>query len=353
MNVLILTAKFGMGHVNVAEAIKEETLEKDSKANVTILDFCEYLFPYYYKIMYYNFNFAVSKVPPVYEVVNTLIKKAISLPLDPISINKIDKLLDEYKPDIVIATYPMGARYISAYKEIKDINLPLYTYITDLAIKDEWLYKNTDLYFVGADYTKNLLVTKGINPQQIVVSGIPVRKNFNNKKLHKKGTNKTEILIMGGGLGLIPISPRLLNLLLENNNNHITIITGKNIRFKKYLLKKYPMINTIGYTKDVYRFMKKADVIITKPGGITTFEAINMGTPLYVFKPFLSQEKGNAKYIEEQNIGRIIDYDSEQDIVSFLENDKLLDDMKKNMYNIKCNWESDNILNYCNKKDNK
>lgn len=80
--------------------------------------------------------------------------------------------------------------------------------------------------------------------------------------------------------------------------------------------------------------MKKADIIVTKAGGITTFEAIASKTPLYVIKPFLEQEFGNAKYIEEHNIGRVLwnkDSDEIEDIVNLIHNDKLLETMKENM----------------------
>ena len=201
---------------------------------------------------------------------------------------------------------------------------------------------------INKNDTKTILITKGINPQQIIVSGIPVKKNFITKKEHKKSTNKTEILIMGGGLGIIPISSKILDRLVENKHIHLTIITGKNVRFKKYLEKNYPDINALGYVSNVYRYMRKSDMVITKPGGITTFEAINMGTPLYVFKPFLFQERDNAKYIEMQNIGKIIE--NEEDLISSVENEMLLNEMKKNMFEIKKNWNRNNALNYCKKE---
>ncbi|WNX86820.1 glycosyltransferase [Emergencia timonensis] len=98
--------------------------------------------------------------------------------------------------------------------------------------------------------------------------------------------------------------------------------------------KKYDHIEAIGYTDRVDYYMKKADIIVTKAGGITTFEAIASKTPLYVIKPFLEQEFGNAKYIEEHNIGRVLwnkDSDEIEDIVNLIHNDKLLETMKENM----------------------
>ena len=83
--------------------------------------------------------------------------------------------------------------------------------------------------------------------------------------------------------------------------------------------------------------MQRADLIITKAGGITTFEAIATKTPLYIIKPFLEQEFGNAKYIEDHNIGRVLwdTYaDEAEDILQLLRHDRLLETMKKNMQEI-------------------
>ena len=89
------------------------------------------------------------------------------------------------------------------YKETKKSNIPLYTYITDITAHNEWLGKETDMYFVGSKETKDELIQKGVEEDKIQICGIPVRQAFkNNNAVEQK--HKKEILIMGGGLGLIP-----------------------------------------------------------------------------------------------------------------------------------------------------
>ena len=153
---------------------------------------------------------------------------------------------------------------------------------------------------------------------------------------------------MGGGLGLLPNIDKIIKELISNKNIHVTLIAGKNKKlFYKYN-EKYNNLSVVGYTNEVYKYMEKAEIIITKAGGITLFEAINSQTPIYVISPFLYQEVGNAMYIEKEGIGIINWNDNESvatDIINLLNYPMKLERMKRNMRKITNNLENTNILN--------
>jgi processive 1,2-diacylglycerol beta-glucosyltransferase len=353
MNIIILTGKFGMGHVKTAEAIKEEIIKKNGDCNVQVVDFLEYLNPTFSKVSYVVFDFMVNNCSHIYNVINRIASHFCSVPMKNFIYKKIDKLIDDTKCDLIISTFPACSQCISAYKEQKQSNITLYTYITDITIHEEWIAKNNDLYFVGSNATKNILISNGVTDNKIVVSGIPVLSNFKNELIKDNETERKEILIMGGGLGLIPRSKKMISRLSKNSNFHITIITGKNIRLKEKLTKKYPFVEVIGFTNNVAYYLRRSDIIITKSGGITTFEAINMGTPLFVLKPFINAEMGNAEFIEQNNIGKVMwskNDDIETDIEDLLNNKKLLSSMKNNMYTIKNSFQDSCPLAYFKKE---
>ena len=107
---------------------------------------------------------------------------------------------------------------------------------------------------------------------------------------------------------------------------------------------KFPNINVVGFTNDVHKYMNKADLIITKSGGITTFEAIHALCPLYIIHPFLMQEVGNALYIEKNNIGMIKWKKKEnisKDVIELINDEKRLNQMKENMRRIKNETQND------------
>lgn len=338
MNILILTGHFGMGHFSAAEALKQEILSKEPEAHVDVVDILDYMLPNLSNIIYGTFNFMVSKCSGIYNFFYEESAKYVQAPFKRAFIKKVDRLLNRYQPELIISTLPVCSQYISAYKGMRFCNVPLHTYITDIKAHEEWIAKNTDMYFVGSKNTKNTLISKGIPSEKIVISGIPVKPVFKEGNGSKKAADTKKVLIMGGGLGLIPSSGKLLEKLGENKSIQVTVITGKNEKLYLKLKRKYPDIEVIGYTDKVHEYMKKADIIITKSGGITTFEAINCETPLYIIKPFLSQELGNAEFIESLNIGRVLwskNIDAADDFLSLMENEHLLCNMRDNMRRIK------------------
>ncbi|MEE0741758.1 MAG: glycosyltransferase [Emergencia sp.] len=341
MNMIILTGRFGMGHVKAAEAIREQILKEKKADKVEIIDFMDYMFPTMSSHIYKGFNFLVSRCSGLYNALNKAAGKSGGVPLKAAVTKKIDRLLEEHQAAAVIVAFPVCSQYISAYKRMRRCDIPLYTFITDITAHEEWIAPGTDKYFVGDISTKNTLLSKGVEEERIVISGIPVRDCFSSEGEQKK-EDKKEVLIMGGGLGLIPSSQEFLKKLVQREDIKVTLIAGKNEKLRREIKDKYPQIETIGYTDSVDIYMKRADVIVTKAGGITTFEAMAARTPLYIIKPFLEQEYGNARYIEEHNIGRVVwneQTDEAEDIIRFLENDDLREVMKANMKTITQSFE--------------
>ena len=323
MKVLIFTGAFGMGHYSVAKAVKEEILKDNPCATVIIIDMIEYIFPKISKLIYGTFNFMVRKFSFIYNFFNKIISRRTSTPLKKSVIKKLDLLFEDNDIDMIISTFPVCSQYISMYKKMKNYHTPLYTYITDLGVNEEWICEKTDMYFVGSEKTKKFLIDKNLPKEKIIVSGIPVKQDFKEKNVIKQLNKKKEILVMGGGLGLLPCS----------------------------IKKECPKINVLGYTDKISEYMRKSDLIITKAGGITLFEAIFSEIPIYVIKPFLYQEIENAKYIEDTGIGKVIWHngtDIYEDVTSLIKNELLLEVIKTNMRNEKSKLENVSPLNYYN-----
>ena len=348
-----------MGHVKCAEAIAEEIYASQPDASVTTVDVMDYLFPHLSKAIYKGFSLLVTKLPGMYNHLNRAAGKHAGVPMKKTIAAKLDRLIAETQPDLIISNLPVCSKYISAYKELRVCTVPLFTYITDITVHDEWIADKTDLYFVGDESTGNVLISKGVSAEKIVVSGIPVKRVF--KSAFKDGTlkdqekadtgthTKKRLLIMGGGLGLVPGGSRLLKRLNEETCFEVTLITGKNRSLEKRARRKYKNINVVGFTDKIADYMAAADLVLTKPGGITTFEAIASRTPMYIADPFLEQEMGNARFIESKNIGRVVwsrDCDVASDIINFLKDTALIDTMKENMAKLCQSFSCPNPMQY-------
>ena len=355
MNILILTGKFGMGHYSAAEAIKQEIEEnyKEINVNIKIIDIIDYLFPTISNYVYKSFDTLVSKWANLYNFINTNNEERNIETVNYLFIKKLDKLFNEYNPEVVISTLPISSQYISKYKSIKKSNIPLLTFITDISSHSEWIHKNTNFYFVGDKKIKKSLVSKGISEEKIIITGIPVRKQFReiDRDLNKSNKKK-EILIMGGGLGLISVNDEVFETLNDVKDIKTTIITGNNKSMYDYLKEKYKNIKVVGYTEEVSKYMEKSDLIISKSGGITLFEAIYSEVPIYVVNPFLVQEIKNSKFIEKEKIGKVIrdkDFDIISDILNLINDDDEITKMKKNMRDIKSRINQNEIINVLDK----
>lgn len=348
MNVVILTGRFGEGHYSAAVAVEEELRRKMPEDNIEVIDVVQYVFPRSCKLIYKVFNYLVNKCSRVYNLFCKITERDSHIPLRHIIAYKVEKLLYSYEADMVIVTVPIFAKYVAEYKKKTKSTIPLYTYITDITVRDEWIADTMEMYFVGGEDAKKALLAKGISEKCIRISGIPVKQAFHETKDYYYLSWERELLIMGGGLGLIPRWRELLCKVSQMKQVHITIITGHNERLLKTIQQefpqyKYPQIDAIGYTDKVDQYMKQADLILTKPGGITTFEAIYCQTPLFILRPFLTQEIGNANYIANNNIGYVVwsnyqDYITE--IKQLLEDRDRLQVMQRNMRALRTQFEA-------------
>lgn len=334
-----------MGHISAAKAIEEEIKREYEGSSVWVLDLVEFMLPYTNRAVYGGFNLLAKRHHRIYNALNKEDGRVPSLPLQNQFTGRFRELLRRYSPDLLISTWPVGSRYIGAYKKITGDTIPYITCITDISSHSEWLSETTSAYMVGDERSKAEMCRKGVDKEKIFVGGVPVGQRFKNCSAPAKNEKK-EVLIMGGGLGLIPDAEKMLTWFETVPDVHVTVITGHNEKLRKALQGRFRNTDVLGYSENIDLYMKKADLIISKAGGITMFEAIHTETPIFVPDPFLEQEKNNAEYIERMGIGRIIGSktDVRKEIWELLYLDESeLDLMRENMKDIKRKIEGNGV----------
>ena len=318
MKVLILTGRFGMGHVSVAHSLKEQVEEKLPQAQVQVTDLLEYTAPKTAGLIYGGFALLTRYGRSLY---NFMYRQAGRRDenewgkLTLLVMKKLSRLMEEQQPDIVISTLPLCSLLAAKYKEKQKKNTGasfyLVTCITDISSHSEWIQPGTDLYLTGGDIVRQQLIRKGVAAEQIRVTGIPVGRAFRQAAVQDSWETvefhpKKRLLIMGGGLGMLPKEPWFYQRLADETNLQVTVITGKNRKLYQELAGVYDNIEVIGYTDQVERYMRQADVVLTKPGGITLFETIFCEKPILMFSPFLQQEVDNMEFAMLHGIGWVL-----------------------------------------------
>lgn len=347
MNILIVTGHFGLGHVSAAHAIKRVLENQHDNLTIEVIDLFEYLSPHTSKKMYELFNFWTRYTPRLYNRINAVSCHVNSLPLSKKTFKKLDALLATHATDIVISTLPFCTKCMSAFKEMTKRTFPLYTYVTDVVAHEEWLAPCVDEYYVASHMTKKWLTSYGVSAEKVRMCGIPLTQELASApktSLSEGGANQKEILIMGGGLGLIPLERTFYETLSRAQDVHVTVITGKNRALQEKLEANFPNLEVVGFTPEAQRYMKRASLIVTKPGGITTLEAISAQTPLFALKPFLAQEVGNAAFICDEQIGRVAQCGGAElanDVLALVRDDAALGEYKCAMARLSACWQAE------------
>lgn len=317
MNILILTGRFGMGHYSAAQALRLQLKRAFPRAEVEVEDFFAYALPDGAETLYKCFDLLVSRGSGLYNLYYQAmghIPFRTRPPMEELFQDKLLELLEERRPDVAIATHPLCARLVSDYKEEVGADLPLITCITDLTSHAEWLAPATDCYLVGAPGIGARLREKGVPEDKILVTGIPVKPEFRERADRRQGRRPgapRRLLIMGGGLGLLPRQDRFYEALDSLPGVETTLLTGNNRKVYERLCGRYPHIHVVGFTDHVYDYMAAADLMLSKPGGVTLFETIFSGLPILAWEPTLQQERNNARFLLESGVGALAPRDPE------------------------------------------
>jgi len=340
MNVLILSGQFGLGHEMAARAIGEEVSRLNKNAEVQEVDLFSYFFPRLSRFVFWLFQMMVKHFCGMYNFVYKMSGR-MEVDVKPIGFliyRKLERLMEEYKPDMIVCTHPVCAKSIASYIKKTGSSVALVTCITDISMHPEWVTPQTTAYLVPTREVRESLIEKGIRADKVFVTGIPVRQQFEMVKSADRDSYPHRILIMGGGLGIIPNLPELISMLHNLPGVTATIVAGKNHKLYDEWVGRYEDIHVLGYTESISKLMSESDLVISKVGGITLFELIHCRVPLFVIHPFLEQEVNNARYAEEKGIAKVI-WNNSEDFIPILRN-FLLDghewyDLKENMKYIK------------------
>lgn len=354
MNILIFYASYGGGHLNAAKSINEYILNNYGDNCVELIDCMKYVNKTVEKLTTAAYREAAKKVPWVWGRIYSDSQKGplahLSTRSNKIMAIKLLRLLREKKPDLIISTHPFSSQMCSYLKRKGKITAKIATIMTDFAPHDQWLVgsDSTDYYFVANDKMKDYLIQKDIESTKIFVTGIPLSNRFLQKYDRKEILNryqlengKRNILFFGGGefgLGKSRTFEILDALIKASSEMQIIAIAGKNEKMKEKFdaivekNKATKRVKVLSFTNQVPELMSISDLVVTKPGGMTTTESLASGLPMIIINPIPGQEEENAEFLEKKKVGIWIKKeDNVSEVLSHLfSNPTKLDEMKTN-----------------------
>lgn len=385
--VLIMTASTGGGHNRAARAICEELVSRSFHGEVIeckIIDSFKLVNQTMDKLISEGYEMSAKYTPTAYgRAYNISDRKLFSYnefksnPLSLIMARKFKKLISLEKPDLIIGTHAFPLVALSRLKkgargeeleegfsefvekgQCKSSFPPLISVLTDYTAHQAYLQNEIDYYICGDEFVRELLIDDGIDKNSIKAYGIPVEKSFlehrpRNLVLEELGLdkNKRTVLLMGGSFGAGNIKGTLDELVRVDRDFQVLVIAGRNNALKRSLenrIKRYDTkvdVKVIGFTKIMNDILPAVDLLITKPGGLTTTEALLKDVPMVIPYFIPGQEGENLDFLTNCGVAiRTTKKFSVKSVVKvLLDHPDRLERMKANIRGIKKLDSSENI----------
>ncbi len=353
--LLLLSISAGHGHVRAAGALKAGLERWFPQHDALFIDLAT-LAPWVFRKIYIDaYIRLVSSFPGIWGGIynkfdridhDSVIEKARKS-LESLCLKRLRKVLDEYRPDHLVCTHFMPEQVLLKWKKEGRIAQPVWTCITDFMAHSFWLEQGVEGYFIANSADVQNMRLRGLQESGIHVTGIPIFPSFipaadkeaaRKTAAEKFGLNpqRKTILLMGGGAGIGQMDKMAEELFSLPEDFQLVALAGKNLKLfsqLKEVQKNFPnRLLPLSFTTEVPTLLAMSDLVISKPGGLTSSECLAMGKPMLVHSPIPGQEENNAAYLTQNNAA--MQADKEENIIGIvhdlLANPDKLENLAKN-----------------------
>jgi len=317
MRVLIATVTAGAGHLQAAVALEEAWRDLRPKDQIQRLDVLDFTPRVYRKVYIDSYVKLIEHAPELWahifkktdnpELARKLTR--VRHGFTKMVAARFIKQLKRFKPEVVLCTHYMPLEILGSVKKEQTVTPPLaVSIVTDFEAHALWMEPGVDLYCVAAEETKARLVARDVPAERVVVTGIPISKRFSSpidaadvrKRLGLRD-DLPVLLVLGGGFGMGPVVEILTELNKVSQPLQIVVVCGRNEELRRevgVLDNRHPT-DVFGFVSNMHELLAVSNMVLTKPGGLTTSEALALGKPIFVLNPIPGQEAANSDFLLE------------------------------------------------------
>ena len=319
--ILILTGDAGMGHRSAAEAVQNALCQRfEHFCQVEIINPLDHpKVPGFIRESESDYDKIVKYLPDLYQfgfdvsdanLPATLMETSYVLVL----FEAMREILAKSSPDLVITTYPLYQAPVKAVFQLKKMDIPLITIVTDLAtVHHVWFNRNATLTIVPTKSVHEKALESGMQPEQLMTLGIPVNPRISALQNEEKSAY-AEALGLDRALKTILVvgSPRIGKLEEKISAidqslmpfQMITVSGGDDKLFESLRSKSWNHSTKVfDFVEDMPALMRASDMIVCKAGGLIVTESLASGLPLLLIHALPGQELGNADYVVQNDAG--------------------------------------------------
>jgi processive 1,2-diacylglycerol beta-glucosyltransferase len=316
VKVLILHASAGSGHRRAAEALCEAAQAcGDTVVLRDILDFVPELFRRTYANGYLNL---VRAAPELWGYLYAQSDRRSQRPVirrvragfQQLNAASFYRFLRAEAPDAVLCTHFLPLELTAGWRAHKRRAPPLFGVVTDYAVHALWYCAGVDAYYVATEEARRQLCRKGQPEDDVSRTGIPVLGAFARGRLPSEGrrllglrAELPAVLVLSGGYGVGPTVALLRVCAADPPPCQFLVVTGRNPELERAAHKAVSGASLAavihGFVDNIDALMDAADLVISKPGGLTTAETLAKGRPMMIVDPIPGQEQRNAEWLLE------------------------------------------------------
>lgn len=312
--ILILYTSVGLGHKFIAENIAYHLEQAGHQILLhdilqvqsgVMVDFGTWLhsvinrrFPFIWRWLYFSKLVKLISIP-------------LRVPLAKGNSENLLQIVKEFQPDCILSTQTTASAAVASLIDRKIFSGKFVIGFSDYHLHEFWLYPQADLYLVNIDEQKQEMINLGVDANKIVVCGItlkplePIAKKIVEQEL---GVGENKVVVFGSGsLGIgfdLQLLKDYLQKLVDSRDDvSVVVMCGKNEQLKKEIdelnIERVVALGFYQKPKDLYQI---ADVLLTKPGGLTIAEALQVGIKIQITHTLPGQEEPNYEYLLKNNL---------------------------------------------------
>jgi processive 1,2-diacylglycerol beta-glucosyltransferase len=321
--LLILSVSAGAGHVRAAQAVEAAARAANPPLAVTHLDLLA-LVPADFRRLYgQQYIKLVDRLPQLWSFLYSRSDRpsrdsllgGLKRAVEKLNTRRLAGEIERLRPDTILATHFLPAELLSRQRALASKKKgpalpPLWVQVTDYDVHALWVHPHVDRYCVASEEVAFRLADRGVPRGRITVTGIPVMPQFaapleREQCARELGIDpgRFTVLMMAGGAGVGSLDELAARLLRLPDGLQLVALAGRNEELLgrlRTLAGAHPgRLLPLGFTTTVERVMSAADLVVTKPGGLSVSECLAKGKPMLLVSPIPGQEERNADYLLE------------------------------------------------------
>lgn len=316
--VLFLSAPVGSGHIRAAHAIGSALKELSPSIHVGYANVFDFFNPRLGNGLLKTYLRILDYFPALYgQAYQWGNSSRLAVAGRELISRYLARQMHEYirtsSPQAIVCTHATPAGLIAHLCRTGKISVPVFAVVTDFVVHRLWVYPEIPGYFVAHDQLSCYLNEQGVKDNGCHALGIPVDEKF--AAAHQRedllaalglAPDRPTLLIMGGGAGVMPMPDIISACEQIGEKLQIIAVAGNNAGLKSKLVSLAPGLKNctllaMGFVNNVHELMAAADLLVSKPGGMTAAEALCRGLPLIIYRPIPGQEEANTRFLTSRS----------------------------------------------------